>query len=148
MLIGAHAIITSTDAQADRRFLRDVLGLSGVDAGEGWLIFGLPPAEVAVHPGEENDEHELYLMCDDAGAFVAEMARRGVTCAPPQNRGWGVVTSVPLPGGGSLGIYEPRHARPQPMSGRARKSAVRRNPRRSSSNRAGRKAPRRRARRA
>ncbi|HMF07855.1 MAG TPA: extradiol dioxygenase [Thermoanaerobaculia bacterium] len=147
MLIGAHAIISSADAQADRRFLRDVLGLSGVDAGEGWLIFGLPPAEVAVHPGEKNDEHELYLMCDDAEAFVAEMARRGVICSPAQNRGWGVVTSVPLPGGGSLGIYEPRHARPGSKGGRARKSAARRKPRSSSSRGAARKAPRRKARR-
>ena len=118
MLIGTHAIIFSKDAEADRRFLRGVLGLSGVDAGEGWLIFGLPPAEVAVHPGEENDEHELYLMCDDAEAFVAEMGRRGVICPPAQNRGWGVVTSVPLPGGGKLGIYEPRHARPKSTTAR------------------------------
>ena len=143
MLIGTHAIIFSKDAEADRRFLRGVLGLSGVDAGEGWLIFGLPPAEVAVHPGEENDEHELYLMCDDAEAFVAEMGRRGVICPPAQNRGWGVVTSVPLPGGGKLGIYEPRHARPNSTTARVRKSAARRKPRRSASSRAGRKAPRR-----
>jgi catechol 2,3-dioxygenase-like lactoylglutathione lyase family enzyme len=118
MLSGAHVILSSTDAKADREFLRDVLGLSGVDAGEGWLIFGLPPAEVAVHPAGENDAHELYLMCDDIEAFIAEMARRGVACPDGQNRGWGVVTTLPLPGGGRLGVYEPRHARPEPMAAR------------------------------
>ena len=147
MFIGAHAIISSADAESDRRFLRDVLGLSGVDAGEGWLIFGLPPTEVAVHPGEKNDEHELYLMCDDAETFVAEMARRSVSCPAPQNRGWGVVTHVPLPGGGKLGVYEPRHARPKSMSGYARKSGARRKSRRGSPPRASGKASRRKGRR-
>src|SRR5262249_34517433 len=81
---------------------------------EGWLIFGLPPAEVAVHPGDKNDVCEFYLMCDDAEALVAEMAARNVACDPVQNRGWGLLTSVTLPGGGKLGIYQPRHARPKP----------------------------------
>lgn len=112
MIVGAHAIIYSTNAEADRAFLRDVLGFGHVDVGGGWLIFGLPPAEVAVHPGEHNDRHELYLMCDDVQAFVADMAKRQVACGPVQNLGWGMLTTVSLPGGGKLGVYQPRHARP------------------------------------
>ena len=112
MLTGAHSIIYSADAEADRAFLRDVLGLKGVDAGGGWMIFGLPPAEVAVHPGERDDGHELYLMCDDVAAFVAEMKAKGVACGPVQDLRWGRLTEVTLPGGGKLGVYEPRHARP------------------------------------
>jgi hypothetical protein len=112
MIIGAHSILYSANAAADRAFLQDVLKLPSVDVGGGWLIFGLPPAEVAVHPGEKNDVHELYLMCDDVKAFVAEMEARGVTCEPLQDLRWGVLTQVRLPGGGKLGVYEPRHARP------------------------------------
>jgi catechol 2,3-dioxygenase-like lactoylglutathione lyase family enzyme len=115
MINGAHSIIYSKDPEADREFLRDVLGLPSVDAGEGWLIFGLPPAEVAVHPAEENDVHELYLMCEDVGTLVVAMKERGHACLPVQNRGWGLITQVSLPGGGRLGIYEPRHARPKAM---------------------------------
>jgi len=111
-ITGAHSIIYSTDAEADRACLRDVLGLKGVDAGGGWTIFGLPPAEVAVHPGEKDDGHELYLMCDDVAAFVAEMKAKGVACGPVQDLRWGRLTEVTLPGGGKLGFYEPRHARP------------------------------------
>jgi hypothetical protein len=111
-ITGAHAIIYSKDAEADRAFLRDVLKFPHVDVGHGWLIFGLPPAEVAVHPGEENDRHEFYLMCDGVEAFVAEMQGRGVECTPVQNMGWGTLTQVTLPGGGKLGVYQPRHARP------------------------------------
>ena len=111
-ITGAHSIIYSTDAEADRAFLRDVLQFPSVDAGEGWLIFALPPSEVAVHPDDENGTHELYLMCDDANAFVAEMQRRGVACDPVHNAGWGLLTRITLPGGGKLGVYEPRHARP------------------------------------
>ena len=116
MIIGAHAIIRSTDADADRAVLRDVLELPNVDAGGGWHIFALPPAEVAVHPADANDVHELYLMCDDVEAFVAAMRTRDVECAAIQNAGWGLVTRVTLPGGGTVGVYEPRHARPKPMT--------------------------------
>ena len=112
MINGAHSIIYSTNPDADRAFLRDVLKLPAVDVGHGWLIFGLPPAEVAVHPSDKNDVHEFYLMCDDVEALVAEMKQRGVICSPVQNLGWGLLTQVPLPGGGKLGIYQPRHARP------------------------------------
>ena len=113
MITGAHAIIFSKDADADRAFFRDVLKLTHVDAGDGWLIFGLPPSEVAVHPADENGAHELYLLCDDVAAFVAEMARHGVATGPVTEQGWGLLTRLTLPGGGELGVYEPRHLRPQ-----------------------------------
>jgi hypothetical protein len=115
LITGAHSIIYSTDADADRAFLRDVLNLPSVDVGRGWLIFGLPPAEVAVHPGEENNVHEFYLMCDDVDALVGEMKKRGIACEPVQDQGWGRLTQLTLPGGGKLGVYEPRHARPPAM---------------------------------
>jgi len=116
MLIGAHTIIYSTNPDADRAFLRDVLTLPNVDLGEGWLIFGLPPAEVAVHPSSKNDVHELYLMCDDIEAFVEEMKTHNIVCSPVQNQGWGLLAQMTLPGGGKLGIYQPRHARPKAVS--------------------------------
>lgn len=116
MITGAHAIIYSTNAEADREFLRDVLGFPHVDVGHGWLIFGLPPAEVAVHPAEADEElHELYLMCDDVEAFVADMTSRGVVCGPIHSQPWGALTHIALPSGGKLGVYQPRHARPEPM---------------------------------
>jgi hypothetical protein len=112
MINGAHAIIYSTHAEADRAFFADVLKLPSVDAGGGWLIFGLPPAEVAVHPSEANEKHELYLMCDDIEALVGEMKQRRITCGPVQDEGWGLLSHVVLPGGGKLGVYQPRHPRP------------------------------------
>jgi hypothetical protein len=112
-IIGAHSIIYSKDPEADRAFLRDVLKLTHVDVGGGWLIFGLPPAEVAVHPGDKNDVHELYLMCDDVEKLVASLTKSDVICGPVQNQGWGLLTHITLPGGGKLGIYQPRHARPK-----------------------------------
>jgi hypothetical protein len=115
MLTGAHTIIYSTNPDADRRFLREVIGLPHVDVGHGWLIFGLPPSEIAVHPGEKNGAHELYFMCDDVEVFVAAMKAHDVDCGPVQNQGWGMVTQLTLPGGGTLGVYQPRHARPEPM---------------------------------
>ncbi len=111
-ITGAHAIIYSTNAEADRALLRDVFRFKHVDVGGGWLIFGLPPAEVAVHPDEKNDRHELYLMTDDIQGFVADMKQRKVPCAPVEDEGWGLLTTITLPGGGKLGVYEPRHARP------------------------------------
>jgi hypothetical protein len=120
MIIGAHSIIYSKRPEADRAFLRDVLRLTHVDVGEGWLIFGLPPAEVAVHPSNENDVHEFYLICDDVEALVSQMTKQGIACGPVQNQGWGLLTQVTLPGGGKLGVYQPRHARPRAMSVRKR----------------------------
>ena len=113
MIIGAHSIIYSKDPEADRAFLKDVLELPNVDVGEGWLIFGLPPAEVAVHPSRQNGLHEFYLMCEDVGAFIKAMKKRSIQCEPPQDMGWGVLTQLVLPGGGKLGVYQPRHARPK-----------------------------------
>ena len=115
MINGAHVIIYSKDAEADRAFFRDILGLPNVDVGHGWLIFGLPPSEVAVHPDEENDSHELYLMCEDVEAFVRKVGERGIACAPVDDQGYGLVTHVTLPGGGKLGVYQPRHERPKAM---------------------------------
>jgi hypothetical protein len=112
MITGAHSIIYSKNPEADRGFLRDVLGLSNVDVGGGWLIFGLPPAEVAVHPSDGNGTHELFLMCDDVEAFIAKMEDHGIACGRVQNQRWGMLTEVMLPGGGKLGVYQPRHARP------------------------------------
>jgi hypothetical protein len=109
MISGAHVIIYTTDAEADRSFFRDVLRLSSVDAGHGWLIFALPPAEVAMHPAEDNGRHELYLMCADLPAEVASLANNGVTCGPLHEERWGTLTTILLPGGGKLGLYQPKH---------------------------------------
>lgn len=121
MLIGAHSIIYSRKPEADRAFLRDVLRLPSVDVGEGWLIFGLPPAEVAIHPSNKNNIHEFYLMCDDIQALTAALAEHGIKCGAVQNQGWGLLTQVRLPGGGKLGVYQPRHARPKSPSAARRK---------------------------
>ncbi len=112
MITGAHIIIYSTDAEADRALLGDVLELDHIDVGHGWLLFKLPPAEAAVHPSDENDRHELYLMCDDVEGAVRRLNVRGVPCDPFSTQGWGRSTRIHLPGGGRLGLYEPRHARP------------------------------------
>jgi len=109
MIIGTHALIYSTDAAADRAFLRDVLGLAHVDAGEGWLIFALPPAEVGVHPARENGAHALSFMTDNVEAEVAGLKSNGVACTPIENRGYGLVTMLTLPGGGHIQLYQPLH---------------------------------------
>ena len=110
VILGAHAILNSSDADADRAFLADVLGLPHVDAGGGWLIFRLPPAEVAVHPADTSGAVELYLVCDDVEATVADLTGRGVEFeSPVSDQGWGLLTTIRLPGGGRLGLYEARH---------------------------------------
>ena len=111
VITGSHVIVYSRDADADRAFFRDVLNYPHVDAGGGWLIFKLPPAEVAVHPVEGRESHELYLMCDDVNATIADLADHGVSCSPVSDEGWGLLTSIRLPGGSELGLYEPRHPR-------------------------------------
>ena len=116
MITGAHSIIYSKDPEADRAFLRDVLKLTHVDVGQGWLIFGLPPAEIAVHPADENDRHEFYFMSDDIAAFATQIKANGIACGPVQDLGWGLLAQITLPGGGKVGVYQPRHARPDPMS--------------------------------
>jgi catechol 2,3-dioxygenase-like lactoylglutathione lyase family enzyme len=100
MISGAHMIIYSTNAEADRAFFRDVLGFASVDAGEGWLIFALPPAEIAFHPAEENGKHEIYLTCDDVNATVRSLKKRKVKCDAVADLGWGLLTRLSLPGGG------------------------------------------------
>lgn len=109
MIFGAHIIVYSKNAEADRAFLRDVLRFSSVDVGRGWLIFALPPAEVAVHPDAENGKHELYLMCDDLKTEIAMLAGKGVVCSEVHEERWGSITKIPLPGGGELGLYQPKH---------------------------------------
>jgi len=109
VIFGAHVIIFSTDASADRAFFRDVLGYPSVDAGHDWLIFRLPPAELAVHPVDEIGGHELYLMSDDLVAEMASLEEKGVECAPVEEARWGSVTKFKLPGGGEVGLYQPRH---------------------------------------
>lgn len=109
MIFGAHVVMYSKDAEADRAFLRDVMGFASVDAGHGWLIFALPPAEVAVHPAEESGRHELYFICDDLKAEMSALAEKGVSCAAEQQERWGSVTRFRLPGGSEMGLYEPRH---------------------------------------
>jgi catechol 2,3-dioxygenase-like lactoylglutathione lyase family enzyme len=109
MITGAHVVVYSKDAGADRAFLRDILGLKFVDAGHGWLIFALPPAEVAVHPSEANGPSDLYFMCDDLKAEMVSLAQRGVHCSAVQEARWGSITRIPLPGGGAIGLYQPKH---------------------------------------
>jgi predicted enzyme related to lactoylglutathione lyase len=117
MITGAHAVVFSADAEADRAFIRDVLGFPHVDAGGGWLIFALPPAELAVHPAAEAPaagSQQLYLMCDDLDATLRELKARGVRVGGEiAEQSWGRVTTIALPSGGELSMYEPRHARPQ-----------------------------------
>lgn len=112
MINGGHVVIYSKDAEADRAFLRDVLKFPFVDAHGGWLIFKLPPSEVAVHPSDENDMHEFFLMTDDLDAEMAVLKKVGAACDEPSLQAWGRLTRLQLPGGGTLGLYQPRHARP------------------------------------
>jgi catechol 2,3-dioxygenase-like lactoylglutathione lyase family enzyme len=109
MISGAHVILYSKNAEADRAFLRDVLGFKSVDAGHGWLIYALPPAEVAVHPAEGNEKHELYFMCDDLKGEMAALAKKNVKCSEVHNERWGSITQILLPGGGKIGLYQPKH---------------------------------------
>jgi catechol 2,3-dioxygenase-like lactoylglutathione lyase family enzyme len=113
MVTGVHAVVFTNDVARTRGFLRDTLGLRSVDAGGGWLIFALPPAELATHPTDEQPRHELYLMCDDIHATVEELKAKGVELdADITDQRWGLTTSLKLPGGGQLGLYEPRHPSP------------------------------------
>ena len=109
MIFGAHVVVYSKDAAADRAFFREVLGFSFVDAGQGWLIFALPPAEVAVHPAEENDRHELYFMCNDLETEILALGKKGVRCSEVREARWGSITMIRLPGGSEVGLYQPKH---------------------------------------
>ncbi len=111
-ITGAHSIIYSRDPEADRAFFQEILQFPYVDVGHGWLIFGLPPSEAAIHPSDENSIHELFLMTDDIQAFVKEMKNKKIRCSAVQDQGYGIMTQLTLPGGGKIGVYQPRHARP------------------------------------
>ena len=115
MITGGHSVIYSENPIADRAFLRDVLKLTNVDAGDGWLIFGLPPSEIAVHPSNKKNLQEFFFMCAEIETFIMQMKKHGIKCDQIQDEGWGLLTYINLPGGGKLGIYQPRHTRPEPM---------------------------------
>ena len=124
MITGAHVILYSKDAGADRAFVQDVLGFPHVDVGHGWLIFALPPAELAMHPADE-PSHELYLMVDDVKSFIADMKKRGVACSDVHQQPWGSLVNVTLPSGTKLGVYQPRHASPRWTEATKRKAKPR-----------------------
>jgi catechol 2,3-dioxygenase-like lactoylglutathione lyase family enzyme len=109
VIFGAHIILNSSDAEADRAFLRDVLGFKSVDAGHGWLIFALPPAEAAVHPSGKGGVHELYFLCHDLKAEIQALAKKNVTCSEVQEARWGSTTKIQLPSGAEVGLYQPKH---------------------------------------
>jgi catechol 2,3-dioxygenase-like lactoylglutathione lyase family enzyme len=109
---GAHIVIYTKDPEADRAFFRDVLKFCSVDAGHGWLIFAMPPLEAAFHKSENNDQHELYLMCDDIAAILEDLNSKDVTVSDVSERPWGRVATFMLPGGGRIGVYEPKHPSP------------------------------------
>ena len=113
MINGAHVVVYSKDAEANRAFFRDTLGFPSVDAGHGWLIFALPPGEAAFHPAEENDRHELYLICDDLKAEMVALRAKGAECPEVMEARWGSTTKIRLPGGGEIGLYEPKHPVPK-----------------------------------
>ena len=121
MIDAAHVLLYADDAEAARAFFRDVLGRENVDAGDGWLIFALPPAELGVHPADGDDQQhrsgqaELWLMCTDVERTIAELRAKGVECPPPQDQGFGLVTRVEVPGYGPVGLYQPSHASPLPQ---------------------------------
>jgi catechol 2,3-dioxygenase-like lactoylglutathione lyase family enzyme len=112
MINGGHVIIYSKDAERDREFFKTVLKFNNVDVGGGWLIFKLPPSEIAVHPSDENDLHEFFLMTDDLDTEIARLKKAGIKCEPTSTQSYGVMTQIHLPGGGKLGLYQPRHERP------------------------------------
>lgn len=115
MITGVHAILYAKKAEATRKFFKDVLGLPSVDSGGGWLIFGLPPAEMGIHPtmGKDGEYHELFLMCDDLPKTVAELKKKGVKFkAKIHNQPWGTLITMKVPGGGEMGLYQPKHASP------------------------------------
>ena len=109
MITGVHALVFSKEAEAVREFFREVLSRGEVDARDGWPIFALPPAELAVHPADGPGSHELYLMCDDVEKTITELEAKGVQCSAVDDQGWGLVTAVQLPGGDEIHVYQPRH---------------------------------------
>ena len=117
MIVGAHVVVASTDAEADHKFFRDVLNLTSVDAGGGYIIFGLPASEVSIHQTEGKvPQHELYFLCDDIEAFTSKMAGLDIACGAAQDQGWGIVVEVTLPSGSPFHVYQPKHARPMDIA--------------------------------
>jgi len=110
VLTGAHVVVYSKNAEADRAFFKDILGFPSVDAGHGWLIFAVPAAEVAFHPHEQNNQHEMFFTCDDLGTVMATLRDKGVRFGETAEERWGTRTTISLPGGGTIGLYEPKHA--------------------------------------
>jgi hypothetical protein len=121
MISGVHLILYSKDPSVDRAFFKDVLGFPSVDAGHGWLIFALPPSEAAFHPADDNQTCELYLMCDDLRSEVASLSAKGISCSAIEEPRWGALTRITLPGGGTLGLYQPKH--PTAFSGQSNGTA-------------------------
>ena len=109
MISGAHVVVYSKDVEADRAFFRDVLSFKSVDAGHGWLIFGLPPAEAAFHPSDDHTVHELFFLCGDLKAEMASLATKNVKCSKVEEARWGSITKISLPSGGKVGLYQPKH---------------------------------------
>ena len=114
MIIGAHVMLQSTNDKADMAFLTDVLKLPSINAGGGYMIYGIPPAEMSIHGSDRNDVHQLYFMCENIAAFTGDMTRHGIPFSTPVRRSWGTATEITLPGGGKLGVYQPHHTRPEP----------------------------------
>jgi hypothetical protein len=112
LINGAHIVIYTKDPEADRTFFRDVLEFSSVDAGHGWLIFAMPPLEAAFHDSEKNDQHELYLMCDDIAATLKDLRSKNVKVSEVNEQRWGKLATFTLPGGGKIGVYQPKHPSP------------------------------------
>jgi catechol 2,3-dioxygenase-like lactoylglutathione lyase family enzyme len=112
LINGAHIVIYTKDPEADRAFFRDVLKFSSVDAGQGWLIFAMPPLEAAFHDSKSNDQHELYLMCDDIAATLKDLKSKNVKVSDVNEQRWGKLATFTLPGGGKIGVYEPKHPSP------------------------------------
>jgi len=108
VITGVHFVLYSTNAEADRAFLRDTLGFHHIDAGHGWLIFALPPAEAAIHPADA-PKHELFLMCDDLKSEIAALTKQGAMFSPIEEARWGSITKLRLPSGAEIGLYQPKH---------------------------------------
>ena len=117
MINGAHVVVYSKNPDADRAFFRDVLQFPWVDAGHGWLIFAMPPLEAAFHDSEKNDHHELFFMCDDLAATLRDLKSKDVQVSSVSEQRWGKTAFLDLPGGGKIGIYEPKHPSPLKASG-------------------------------
>jgi predicted enzyme related to lactoylglutathione lyase len=117
MIIGAHVVVASSNPESDQKFFREVLNLSSVDAGGGYIIFGLPASEASIHHTDGKvPQHELFFLCEDIEATVADVTRRGISCSEPKDQGWGIVAEVTLPSGAPLNIYQAKHARPMDIA--------------------------------